>query len=90
MPIFIEGGRGSRGKCFDVVHSPNAVKVFHEPHTIMQKQILNNSSRQKNAIESLKKEYLRQKGTNFLNHQPIERTPKNINKNVLKQHYKGN
>ncbi len=90
MPIFIEGGRGSRGKFFHVVHSPDAVKVFHEPHTIMQNQILNNSPRQKNAIESMKKAYLRQTETNFLNHKPIERAPKYINKSVLKQHFKGN
>ncbi len=61
MPTFTEGGRGSRGKFFNVVHSPDAVKVFHEPHTIMQKQILNNSPRQKNTIESLKKAYLQQR-----------------------------
>ncbi len=90
MPIFIEGGRGSRGNFFHVVHSPDAVKVFHEPPTIMQKQILNNSPRQKTALESMKKAYLRQKGTNFLNHQPMERAPKYINKSVLKQHFKGN
>ncbi len=51
MPIFIEGGRGSRGKFVHLVHSPDAVKVFHEPHTIMQKKKLNNSSRQKMLLK---------------------------------------
>ncbi len=85
MPIFIEGGRWSRGKCFHVVHSSDAAKVFHETHTIMQKQILNNSPRQKNAIESLKKAYHRQTETNFLNHMSIERAPKYIYKTTLQR-----